>query len=201
MKTPFVPILGFALCLLLSSCIVTSENPLSTPANAEADPKLLGDWYGKKEQNLFRFTMRKSPWMHVDIISSKPGDKMDSYDFYPTTIGNNNYLNVVITGKDDDGKPTKAYTFIRYTISHGRALQMWKISQDVTAAAVKAGKLKGTVHQDKSPMMVGTPPRPDVDVSLTGSTASLAKYVRNADVSTLFSDKMEPLYRVNPSEK
>ena len=201
MKTSCLAALGLALCLLLSSCIVTSDNPLGSVDNAEADSRLLGDWYGKKEQNMFRFTMKKGPWMHVDIISSKPGDKMDSYDFYPTTIGKNTYLNVVITGKDDQDKPTKAYTFVRYTITRNRVLQMWRISQDVTAAAVRAEKLKGTVHQDKNPMMVGTPPRPDVDVSLTDSTTTLAKFVRNADVSTLFSDKMEALYRVNPSEK
>ncbi len=187
---------GLALCALISACTVTSDNPLCAPEDGHADPRLLGDWFGKKEQDLFRFTQKKGAWMHVDIVPPKRGDKIDSYDFYPVTIGKNNYLNVVMDGKDAQGKPKKVYTFVRYRITHDSVLEMAMISQQASADAVNSGKLKGTVVQPKDAMMVGNPPHPDIDVTLSGSSAELARFIRHADVDALFGDKMETLIRV-----
>jgi hypothetical protein len=201
MKTPFPLALGSALCLLLTSCVVTSENPLSSPHTAHADQQFVGDWFGKKDLNTFRFTLTKAPWMHVEIIPAKAGEKTDSYDFFPTVIGNNTFLNVVLIGKDDQGHPTKAYVFVRYSISGNRVLQMWRMSQDAAAAAVRAGKLTGIVDQDKNPMMVGQPPHPEVDVTLHDTGSKIVKFIQNSGVDELFSDTMEPLYRVMPTGK
>jgi len=198
-KSPFSLALGLALCLILASCTVTSDNPLSSPDTAQADQRLVGDWFGKKDKNTFRFTASKGGWMHVEIIPSKAGEKTDSYDFFPTTIGSTTFLNV--QNEDDDGHPIKGYFLLRYTISGDHVLQMWMVSQDAAAAAVRAGKLKGIVHQDKNPMMVGQPPHPDVDVTLQDTTANLVTFIQGTDVDTLFSDKCDPLYRVKSTGK
>ncbi len=187
--------LGLIVCVLLSSCVVTSDNPLAPPETAKADPRLIGDWFEKKDQDTYRITVKSAPWMHVDVIPSNPRDKRDSYDFYPTTIGKNSYLNVVLIG-DDKAHPSKAYTFIRYTISDNSVLHLWTISQDATAAAVRAGKLRGIVRQDKDAIMEGNPPHPDVDVALTDASATLAKFVEDSNATELFNDKMEPLERI-----
>jgi hypothetical protein len=200
MKTPLSLALGSALCLLLTSCVVTSDNPLSSPDAAHADQALVGDWLGKKDQDTFHFSVKNGPWMHVEIIPAKAGDKGDSYDLFPTVIGNTTFLNVVMIGKDDQGHPTKSYVFVRYLISSDNVLQMWMMSQDAAAAAVRAGKLKGIVHQDKS-LMVGQPPHPDVDVTLLDTSANIVKFIQSADVTALFSEEREPLYRVKPVGK
>ena len=62
------------------------------------------------------------------------------------------------------------------------------MSQNEVAAAVKAGRLEGKVHQDKNPIMTGTPPRPDVDVNLTDTGANLTKYIRGSDLDKLFTN-------------
>jgi hypothetical protein len=200
-KTSLSLAIGLALCLLLTSCIVTSDNPLSSPDTARADQALLGDWLGKKDQVTFHFSLKKGPWMHVEIIPAKAGDKEDSYDLFPTVIGNTTFLNVVMIGKDDHGHPTKAYVFVRYSISPDHVLQMWMMSQDAAAAAVRAEKLKGIVHQDKHPLTVGQPPHPDVDVTLQDTGANIVKFIQSADVTALFSEEREPLYRVKPTGK
>ncbi len=199
MKTPLTFALGAALCLFLTSCVVISDNPLSSPDTARADQALVGDWFGKKDQDTYRFSATKGPWMHVEIIPAKAGDGIESYDLFPTVIGNTTFLNVVMIGKDDQGHPTKSYVFIRYSISPDHVLQMSMMSRDAAAAAVRAGKLKGTVHQDKNPTMVGTPPHPDVDVTLQDTTAKIVRFIQSADVTALFSEKMDPLNRVKPA--
>lgn len=203
MKTLSSLALGVTLCLFLTSCVVTSDNPLSSPEAAKPDPKLIGDWFQKKDQETFHFTETHGGWMHV-VITPKPVDKAgnminrkpEEYDFFPTTIGDNTFLNVVLIGKDDKDRPTKGYVFLRYTIEHDHVLQMWMISQDEVAAAVRAGNLKGVVQEDKEPIMVGHPPHPDVDVALQSSSSHIVKFIESSDLKKLFSDKMEPLRRI-----
>ena len=210
MKTFLRFLIGSALCVLLTSCVVTSDNPLSPAETAHADLALLGDWYSKKDQDTYHYTLSSASWMHVVIThkqtdtGNKPGMidlKPDEYDFYPTTIGNATYLNVVLNGKDDQGHPTKSYVFVRYTITTDHVLVRWMMSRDVLAATVRAGKLKGKVHQDKNPTMVGNPPQPDIDVNLTDTGENITKFILNSDVYKLFSDQMEPLERVKSAGK
>ena len=201
MKAPLILGLGFALCLLLTSCVVTSDNPLSSPDTAHVDQALVGDWFGKKDQDTFHFSVTNVPWMHVVITHKQADQKPDEYDFFPTVIGNNTFLNVVLIGKDDQGHPTKSYVFVRYLISSDHVLRRWMMSRDAMAAAVRAGRLKGTVHQDKNPMMVGDPPHPDVDVTLQDTSVNMVKFILGVDLTALFNDKMEPLYRVKATGK
>ena len=196
MKTPLSLALGSALCLLLTSCVVTSDNPLSSLETAHADQALISDWFAKKDQDTYRFSVISASRMHVVISHKQADQKPDVYDFFPTTIGNNNFLNVEMNGKNDQGSPTKSYVFVRYTISPSHVLQRWLMSRDAAAAAVRAGKLKGTVHQDKNPTIIGDPPHPDVDVTLTDTTENIVNFIQKSDVTALFSEKMEPLDRV-----
>lgn len=197
MKPSLSLALGSVLCLILAGCTVTSDNPLSSPDTAQADQRLVGDWFSKKDKTTFHFTVSKGGWMHVKITQSNPGGKTDSYDFFPTTIGSTTFLNV--QNEDDDGHHIKGYILLRYTISGNHVLQMWMASQDEAAAAVRAGKLKGIVHENKNSMVaVGNPPHPDVDVTLQDSPARLVKFIQGTDVEKFFSNKMEPLTRIKP---
>jgi len=199
MKKTFSLALGLAFCLLLASCTTDSVNPLSSPDTAQPDQRLLGDWRGKKNPDkiTFRFSMAKQPhWMHVEMIPDKAGEKTDAYDLFPTVIGDNTFLNVLTTGNDEQGHPRKSYTFVRYAVSSDHTLQMWMISQDQAAAAVRAGKIQGVVHENKHAITPGQPAHADVDVTFQDSSENLFKCVQNSDVDVLFNDKLETLYRV-----
>jgi hypothetical protein len=188
-------VLGLPICLLLTSCVTDSQNPLSSPETAQADQRLLGDWSDKKDPGTGRVSMTNAaPWMQVESIDDKTGQKTD-YDFFPTVISGTSFLNVQGAVADSDGHPSKNYVFLRYTISSGDVLQMWMISQDAVIAAVRAGKLKGIVHQDRISPHNGDA---DHDVTLLDTSANLVKFIRNSNVHALFNDEMEPLYRVKP---
>ena len=69
------------------------------------------------------------------------------------------------------------------------------------AAAVRAGKIKGVVHENKDSMLAGKPGHPDVDVNLTDSSANLVRFLQTADLDQLFSTKLDILYRVELAGK
>ena len=97
MNTPIRLVLGVVATLLLVSCKVTSDNPLSAVDSSQADPRLTGDWRSKKNYDTFRFTSGNGAWMHVDIVPEQLNGKPESYDFYPTVIGSHGFLNVIDT--------------------------------------------------------------------------------------------------------
>lgn len=196
---------GFGICLFLTSCVTDSINPLSSPDTAQADPRLVGEWRGgtDSDPNTCRFSITKAPWMHVDIIHPneklEPNEQPDSYDFFPTIIGRETFLNLVMVGKDDSGHPAKTYLFLRYKFSSNNVLQMWMMSDDLSAAAIRAGKLKGLVKQNGTTL--GQPSRPDVDVTLRDSSAHIVKFFQGADLDELFNNKLNGFARVKPTGK
>jgi hypothetical protein len=194
-----------SLCLLLTSCITDSVNPLSSPDSAQADARLVGEWRGgtDSDPDTCRFSITKAPWMHVDIIhpneKREPNEQPDSYDFFPSVIGKETFLNVVMIGKDDSGHPTKTYLFIRYKFSGTNVLKMWMMSDELTAAAVRAGKLKGLVKQNGATL--GQPSRPDVDVTLQDLSAHIVNFFQSANLDELFNNKLNGFERVSPTDK
>jgi hypothetical protein len=176
-KTPLLLTLAATLCLALSSCVPTSESPLSPAESAQPDSKLIGDWLDKKDQETYHITTKGGPWMHVDVL--KDGANTESYDFYPTAIGKNTFANVVVTKPDGHISSHKAYTFIRYSLSENRVLKMWSMSSEFIFGAVKSGKLQGsTLSQDKDP-----------DVVLSDSSDNLVKFIKSADLDKLFTNE------------
>ena len=195
MKTLFPLVVGLFLCLLLTSCITTSENPLSSPETAQPDPKLVGSWHEKGDTDeTLEFTTKGAHGMHLE--DRKKNKPPESYDMFVTVIDGNRFLNVQYFDKDDKGHAAKCgYYIVHYKVS-GRILSTWWLDQDKTAEVVRTGKLKGIFQQDKNPMMIGNPPHPDVNVTLQDSGANMVKFIRNAGPKALFSDKADEMFRV-----
>jgi hypothetical protein len=190
----FLPVvLGLVLCLLLSACVATSENPLSSPETAQPDPKLIGTWHEKGDNNeSYEFTLKDAHWMHVeDRKNDKP---VESYDMFVTVIDGNRFLNVRHVGLDEQGHPfKKEYFVMRYEVTN-HVFSTWMLDQDKAAAAVRSGKLKGTVQENQS--KVGNPPHSDVDVFLQDSGANMVKFIHENGPKALFSDKPCVMLRV-----
>ncbi len=192
----FLPlVLGSILCLLLTACVTISENPLSSPETAQPDPKLVGTWQEKGDADeTMAFTIKDAHWMHLE--DRKKNHPSESYDLFITVIDGHRFLNALRLGNDDQGHPLKkAYFILRYEASD-RVFSTWMIDQDKAADAVRSGKLKGTIHQDKNAMKVGDPPHPDFDVELQDSGENMVKFIQHAGPKALFSDKRSEMIRV-----
>ena len=195
----YLPLVGSILCLLLSSCVATSENPLSSPETAQPDPKLVGTWHEKGDPDpneTYEFTVKDAHWMHVeDREKDKPPE---SYDMFVTVIDGNRFLNVRHVGLDEQGHPFKKEFFImRYEVT-SHVFSTWMLDQDKAAEDVRSGKLKGTIHQNQS--TVGNPPHPDVDVFLQDSGTNLVKFIHENGPKALFSEKPGKMLRVQTAK-
>jgi len=195
-KRYFYFLLGAALCLLLTSCVVDSENPLGSSESAQIDQCLLGDWIAPNG-DIIHFSAKDAHWM-VALTTSKSSGSSDNSTanqkpepnlFFVTTIGDDSYLNMRSVG--EGSKVT--YSLYRYTIAPDQTLHMWGLSQDEMAAAVRAGKLKGTVREQGT---TGHPPHTDVDVHLTDSSEHLVKFIARHDPTDIFDTETDPLTKV-----
>jgi hypothetical protein len=198
MKKSRFPALGLAVCFLLTACGVDSDSPLAPPESASVDNRLLGDWVATNG-DIIHFSPKDAHWMETMTTSPKASNystvagKTPEPDlFFITTIGNDTYMSMRIASKDEAG-PRMKYCFFRYAIAPDQTLHMWAMSQDEMAAAVRAGKIKGTVHENGT---MGNPPRTNVDVHLTDTSANIVKFISRHDATDLFDDDNGPLVRV-----
>ena len=197
MRKLLVLVPAIAVCLLLSSCEVKSDHPLSSPKSAQVDSRLLGDWCDPHDPDkpTFRFTAIDAHWMHLEIIHGKPGEKNESYDLFTTVIGPETYLNTRMIDKNSDGTFSKYYEFTHYIISDNGTLKMWPMSDETVAAAIRAGKLSGNVDEIYDTAQP-KPLHPNVNVTLTSSSEDMTNYIRNSNVYRVFKERMNPLHRV-----
>jgi len=130
----------------------------------------------------------------VSVTTPKAPDsannqKPETELFFVTTIGDESYMNMRSVGADS--KTT--YSLFHYTITPDQTLHMWGLSQDEMAAAVRAGKLKGTVQERGAS---GKPPQTDVDVHLTDSSERLANFISRHDPEDIFDEELGPWTKV-----
>ena len=190
-----LPVLAAAvlLSLLLTSCETKSDHPLSPAKSAQIDQRLIGDWSDRtdSEPETCRFSKTNDHWMRFEIIPSKLGKKTESYDCFQTVIEGETYLNVRMR---DENSHAQWYQFTRYTITDGNVLKIWSMSNDAAAAAIRAGKLKGTVDElyDRSQVR---PLHPEVNVTLHDTGENISRYIGSTNIYALFSEKMHPLTR------
>jgi len=200
MKTSSLLVPGALLCLLLTSCVTTSDNPLSSPDAAQPDPKLIGTWHEKGDNDeTMEFTIKDAHWMHVeDRKKDKPSE---SFDLFVTLIDGHRFLNVIHVGNDEQGHPFKKEFFIIRYEAANKLFTMWLIDQDKAATAVRAGKLKGTIREDKNGMMTGNPPHHDFDVELQDSGENMVHFLQHEGPKALFSDKPSEMIRVENASR
>ncbi len=143
MKSAMSAFLLAAVMIGLAGCLPTSKNPLSDPADAVADSRLDGVWYGKSgEDTVFlHFVSGKAASMDIVEVDHQNGEAHTSiYTMFPSVLEGQRYMN--IREKSGDDKP---YYFARYTLSKSGVLSIWLMSEKPVAKAVKAEKLAGKV--------------------------------------------------------
>jgi len=177
-----------ALLLNLTGCLPDSLNPLSTPENATADPRLAGVWYGKSgEDEVFLHFVpgQKAEMQVVEVDHEKKGLAHTTlYTVFPTVLGEQHYLNI----REEKGEP---YFLAHYQLTGNGALTIWLMSENSTAKAIKKGKIKGKVVEKSSGDH--TPQR---DITITDTTANLAAFVKKSSPDLLFDQKFATFKKV-----
>lgn len=175
------PRLLLALALAAVSCgPPRSTNPLSDPAAAKPDARLLGLWTGQVNGSKATLHVFAKTGASLDLVlvgdDGEKGAAVLTFDGFPSVIGGKTYLNLRAKtfhawAEGFDLSPD--YIFARYDLAKDGALSLSLMDEATVKKAVAAKKLAGAVAED--------------DVKLSASTKDLADYVRTAKPDELFT--------------
>ena len=179
------PLLLIALCALLSGCLPESKNPISSPRDSFLDTRLEGAWEAREENgpsDFYHFRRQKTaPWIRIVGIGQDgtKGLSVITYDALSTRLGAHTFLS--FRALSEDGKIGRAgYSFARYDFDWRGRLRIYAlVSESELGAAVRSGKLRGTVKGTSS----------DAHVKLTDTSARIAAFIAASDAKKLFDGK------------
>lgn len=195
-------------CLLLSSC-GESRNPLCDPLEAKPDSQLAGIWrvsdpngtgyfhIGRAGGKLPPGIMRTLTVAHSADGTVKLDDPSELLMF-PTTIGENHYLNIVGFIGEDQQKGivqfdksgwnpslVNGYCLVKYQVK-GDALSIWIMNGNAQSRLIRSGKVTGTIERAFGVVRASS--------VFTDSTEKLAALLATPESANLFDE--EPTLRV-----
>jgi hypothetical protein len=177
-------------CLLLAGCLpVTSTSPLGTTAGLGADPALYGSWKGHSPEagdqhdGFFHFMAAKDGSLTAAVILAAGGkdDGWTVFHVQTARLGRNHFLNAVETFDKDaaaSGRLQNANVPLLYVL-RGKTLTLYLLDENKTKAAIKAGKLKGTIEPGKNG-----------DVTITAQPAELDAFMARPEAAEMFKVMM-----------
>lgn len=170
-----------ALSLAVVSCgPPRSSHPLSDPAAAKPDPRLVGLWTGLVNGSKATLQVFAKTGASLDLVlvgdDGEKGAAVLTFDAFPSALGGKTYLNLrakTFHAWADGFDLSPDYIFARYELTKDGALSLAVMDDAPVKKAVAAKTLAGTVADD--------------DVTLSASTKDLAEFVRTAKPDELFS--------------
>jgi hypothetical protein len=194
-----------AACLLVVGCD-DSKHPLSDPAAAKPDQRLLGVWRwqnGSGEVIYYHVGQagEKFPAGMMRVVEVKHSEGKveppEEFLMFPTVLQGKNYLNVVSDGDkklvkvlDEKGwRPdaVESYTFLKYQVE-GDKLVVWLVDEGAKERAIRGGKVKGVIAENK-------PAR------FTDSAETVARFVAEAGDSLLNMKDVSHFERIDAGKK
>jgi hypothetical protein len=142
------------LIAVLAGCKVDSVNPISSFDSARPDTAIYGVWRYKDKDELSylhigpEFSLADAASQgnrrtRIVIVDHKRNGLTDeAYVAYTSRVGKQSYLNVV----QAEGDKTVGYLFVRYSLLDRNTLQFATIDEEALAAAIRAGRIKGTTR-------------------------------------------------------
>jgi hypothetical protein len=192
-----LPVWLAGLCLLATSCVPQSENPLSDRRTANPDATIYGLWSVVHDNGDVQYlhvgaasqdeAAEQPKLMQFCLLTHKADTKElrqpFAERFFASRLGDSSYGNVIIEPENDQDK-TK-YWFFRYAVE-GDHLSVWGMSWKETADVIEAGQLKGTVRRDSKNRIT--------KVCLTDTTENLQRFLRAGGDQIVFSDSGRTVY-------
>jgi hypothetical protein len=186
------------ICLLATSCVPESENPLSDVKIAAADPALYGLWSVTHDNGDVQYlhigaapqngdAAQPDGWMQMCFLTHRAETKELALPFAPrfftTRIGDASYANLLIEPQDEQSKPK--HWFYKYA-AEGNRLMVWIMDWQETARVIEARQLDGTVARDGKGRLE--------KVLITSSAEKLQRFLREGGDRMLFPDTAKAAY-------
>lgn len=175
-----------ACAAFLAGCLpVTSKTPVGSTAGLGADKALYGTWKGHDPKQpdqrdaFLHFMTSKSGEMTVAVVAAggTTDDFWSIYSAKTATLGKNRFINAVATqdSSEPPGENLKNANIPLLYKMKGQSLTLYWLDEEKTKAAIKAGKLKGSVG-----------PGENGDVQLTSDAAELDAFMATPEAAGLF---------------
>jgi hypothetical protein len=185
--------LAAALVLLLAACYPPSTaNPAGTPAK---DARIAGLWLGttmmdkEPHKSWFHFLPQGDGTITTVMVDAdaKPGAGWSTIHLTTARLGGATILNARMLqtdGKPEEGEPNGTIPLLYRFDAKGQML-LYLLDDKATKAAIKAGKISGTVGQGD-----------DGDAIITADPAALDKFLSTKEGLALFGKQFAVLHKV-----
>lgn len=136
--------------LILAGCLpVTTTSPVGTAAGLGADKALIGAWKGrapddKKAEAFFVHFLPAKQNALKAVMLGPDDDEVMIFAVQTTKLGQNRYLNAVMLFDKEKLVEGHANYPLLYRIE-GNTLRLFILDEAKVKAAIKAGKIKGTI--------------------------------------------------------
>lgn len=181
---------GWCLTLILSACVPESVHPLSDPAQAKVDVRLVGLWSARKDDGdaFLHFITRSDGWTEIVMVSYRNGREAGDWSvfrMFPSRIDGRDYMNVRFIAEAAERANSENFVLARYHLSRDDALSIWSISESAGHTAIKAG-LEGSVRK----ALFGD------DILFEAKSEDLAEFLRSSNIEELFDNMIGPFRRI-----
>ena len=168
-------IAGLLLAVTLAGCMPESKEPLAPISAALAEPRLVGTWMAKIEDDTVYLRIRQRDGNLLDIanfsVDENGKDTLVYYSAHVTEVGGKRFANL-----REIGSSSGNYFFASYGLDGSNRLVVRFVAEKAVIDAVKAGRLKGKVTESS----VGD------DVEIDDEPARLAAFLTSTEPSVLF---------------
>lgn len=170
-------------CLVLLCCdAARSKRPLTDPASAKLDPRLIGDWSSKFEGKGANLHLVGHSGGQMDLVlvveTDKEGAAVLHYQGHESVIDGATYLNLrakrFADPLKDDFTLSPEFIFVKVELAKDGSLRLSWMSDKPVDAAIQAGKLKGSVTPNGPPTIDDEP-------------ANILAFIKSADPKTLWT--------------
>lgn len=185
--------------LAATACLpVATKSPIGTTQGFMVDPSLVGTWKGsangEKVESWFHFLPGHDNTL-MAIVVTPPNDTdqggWGAFALQTVKLGKSWFMNaqeVSDNGNVANDKTAQNTTPLLYKISDDGKLTLYMLDEKATAAAIKAGKIQGTVE-----------PGEDGDVTITAEPDDLDAFFQTPEGIALFSKQFAVLTRADAS--
>jgi len=185
-----------ATALALAACLpVTTRTPVGTTAGLGADPDLIGTWKGRSaaDKTVMYFHFLRAKNGGIDLVLVGPTTKKDEGGWMvlhldTASLGAAKFINARALyngGKPAEGAMAEHSFPVLYGFGAKGELTISQIDEDAAKAAVKAGKIAGTIGEGESG-----------DVMLTADAKTLDAFFQTPDGLALFPKPFAVLKKV-----
>jgi hypothetical protein len=174
---------------------VTSKTAVGTTVKAAPDPAFEGMWKGRlaggEGFSYFTFFPKDDGTVSAVIVTpntAKDKGGFGSFSLTTVALGSYHYINaqeLIDDGKTATGSVAENTVPLLYRVNGDGAIVLYLIDEDVAKAAVKAGKLQGTIGEGDYG-----------DVTLTATGADLDAYMASPAGRALFIKPLVILHKV-----